>query len=161
MFNVSIIVLGLCLIAGAVLLRPAPPRGHDRDVAMVLLVFGGIGAIGVGLFPEDVNLTLHSVSAALAFAGSNVALILLGSAWMRTRSSRGYGVYSVASGALGLIALGLFGAKFYGPLGVGGMERLIIAPVLLWAVVVSMWLISSRRDQLAPGSATWSGPAME
>ena len=45
------------------------------------------------------------------------------------------------SGLVGLVAFVLFEAKTWGPLGVGGMERLIVAPVLLWALVAGIHLV--------------------
>lgn len=156
-FNTSIVILGLLLIVGVLLLRPYLPEGRDCGAGMILLVAGGIGAMGVGFSPEDVNLTIHSISAAIAFAGTNVALILLGSAWRRATGSRRYGLYSIASGGLGLIALALFGLGLYGPLGVGGMERLIVAPVLLWALVIPLWMLVGARRR-TPGPERPSPP---
>ncbi|MGA7923821.1 MAG: DUF998 domain-containing protein [Thermoplasmata archaeon] len=139
-FNISIILLGIFLIIGAVLVfRALGSRGFSL-VGAGLLIVAGIGAIGVGVFPEDVNLPNHILFATLAFAGSGLALVVLGIGMLRSGPWRGYGGYTIISGLVGLTALVLFLEKAYGPLGVGGMERLIVAPVLLWAIVAGIHL---------------------
>jgi hypothetical membrane protein len=140
-FNVSIVLFGLLLLLGIVLIRTGfPPRG-TRTVGLGLLVLAAIGAIGVGLSPETYNITIHTISALLAFAGGGLALIVLGIAMFRDTRWDGFRAYSMLSGLVDLVALVLFATGTYGPLGVGGMERLIVAPVLLWAIVVSVHLV--------------------
>jgi len=139
-FNVSIIVLGLLIILAALLIRTAFPARRSRTIGLAILALSGIGAIGVGLSPEDVNITVHSLSAFLAFAGSGFALIVLGFAMFRDTRWDGFRAYTVISGLVVLVALILFATKNYAGLGVGGMERLIVAPVLLWALVVGIHL---------------------
>jgi hypothetical membrane protein len=140
-FNVAIILLGILLIFGTLLLWSAfRPRG-TRTIGLLLLIISGIGAIGVGLSPEDVNLTVHTASAATAFIGANLALMVLSLAMFRDTRWDGYRTFTMVMGLIGLIALVLFEEKVYGPLGVGGMERLIVAPVLLWAFVAAVHLV--------------------
>jgi hypothetical membrane protein len=140
-FNVSIVLLGLFLIFGTILIRTAfPPRG-TRTVGLALLILSGIGAMGVGFSPEDVNLTIHTTSAALAFVGAGLALVVLGVAMFRDTRWDGFRAYTMLSGLVGLIAFVLFTTHTYGPLEVGGMERLIVAPVLLWSLVVGIHLV--------------------
>jgi hypothetical membrane protein len=147
-FNAGIIVMGLLLILGTILLRTAFPARGSRTVGLALLVLAGVGAIGVGLSPEDVNLTVHTLSAAVAFIFGNLALVILAFAMFRDTRWNGYRAYTLFSGLVGLIAFVLFYVKVYGPLGVGGMERLIVAPLLLWAVVIGIHLV--RIPTFAP-----------
>jgi hypothetical membrane protein len=147
-FNVSIVLLGLLLIVGTILIRTGFPSRSTRTVGLGLLVIAGIGAIGVGLSPEDVNLTVHSLSAAASFVAGSLALIVLGIAMFRDTRWDGFRAYSMFSGLVGLTAFFLFVGKTYGPLGVGGMERLIVAPVLLWALVCGVHL--ARIPTYAP-----------
>jgi hypothetical membrane protein len=60
----------------------------------------------------------------------------------------GFRAFSILCGLVGLVALVLFASKDYAGLGVGGMERLIVAPVLLWAIVVGVHL--ARIPTYAP-----------
>ena len=140
-FNATIVVMGLLLLLGIVLIRTGFPPRSARTIGLILLALAGIGAIGVGLNPEDVRPSIHILSAAIAFIGGNLALIVLGFAMFRDTRWDGYRAYTMLSGLVGLIALILFELKAYGPIGVGGMERLIVAPLLLWAVVVSIHLV--------------------
>lgn len=155
-FNASIVVMGLLLILGAVLLPTAFPARPSRKIGLGLLVVAAIGSIGVGLSPEDVNLTVHFVSAVLAFVGANLALLVLALVMFRDTRWDGYRGYTFLSGVIGFVALSLYGAKAYAwggiwsDWGVGGMERLIVAPVLLWAVLVSVHLL--RISSFAPRS---------
>lgn len=147
-FNVSIILLGLLLVLAVVLMRTAFPARRSRAIGLGFLALSGIGAIGVGLFPEDVNLAIHSASATLAFAGSGLALLVLGFAMFRDTRWDGFRAYTVISGLVDLVALVLFASGTYLGLGVGGMERLIVAPVLLWSVIVGVHL--ARIPTFAP-----------
>jgi hypothetical membrane protein len=147
-FNVSVIVLGLLVILAVFLIRTGFPARRSRAIGLGLLALSGLGAIGVGLSPEDVNLTVHSVSALLAFAGGGFALIVLGFAMFRDTRWDGFRAYTILSGLVALIALLLFVSKVYLGLGVGGMERLIVAPVLLWSIVAGTHL--ARIPTFAP-----------
>jgi len=147
-FNVSIVLLGLLLSFGVIWLARSIPPGPARGLGCLLVIVAGIGAIGVGLFPEDVNRTAHAISALPAFLLGNLGAITLGYAYYTRDRAVGWLAYSVASGVVGLVALGLFVGKIYGPLGIGGMERLIIAPLLLWVVVEAVRLL--RLPRYAP-----------
>lgn len=156
-FNISTVLLGILLGLATLLIRSAFPARRTRTIGLGLLLVAAIGAIGVGLSPEDVNITIHSVSAFLAFAGSGFALVVLGIAMFRDTRWDGFRAYTFLSGLVVLVALILFGTKNYLVLGVGGMERLVVAPVLLWAVVVGIHL--ARIPTFAPRPFMTSHPA--
>jgi len=147
-FNVSIIVMGLLIVLGVLLIRTAFPARRSRTIGLGLLAIAGIGAIGVGLFPEDVNLSVHSVSAILAFAGGGLALLVLAFAMFRDTRWDGFRAFTMICGLVDLVALILFVDQAYLGLGVGGMERLIVAPVLLWSIVIGIHL--ARIPTFAP-----------
>jgi hypothetical membrane protein len=140
-FDASVVILGILVIVGVILIRTAFPARGTRTVGLGLLAIAQIGAIGVGLSPETYNPTIHAFSAALAFVGANLALLVLGIAMFRDTRWDGYRAYTMLSGLVGLIAFGLFATGADGPLGAGGMERLIIAPLLLWTLVVGIHLV--------------------
>jgi len=153
-FNAGIIIMGILLILSALLIRTAFRPRKSRWIGLGALAIAGIGAIGVGLSPEDVNITVHAISAFLAFAGAGFALIFLGFAMFRDTRWDGFRMYTVVSGLVDLIALILFFTKNYAGLGVGGMERLIVAPVLLWAIVAGIHLL--RIPTYAPSGVSGS-----
>ncbi len=147
-FNASIVLMGVILVLACVLIRTGFPPRRTSTIGLALLAISAIGAIGVGLSPEDVNLQVHTASALVAFLFGNVALVVLGIAMFRDTRWSGYRAYTILSGLVGFIALCLFAAKVYGPLYVGGMERLIVAPLLLWAIVAGVHLL--RIPTFAP-----------
>ncbi|MGD0588445.1 MAG: DUF998 domain-containing protein [Thermoplasmata archaeon] len=147
-FNVSIVIMGLLIVLAVLLIRTAFPARRSRTIGLGLLALAGIGSIGVGLSPEDVNLTIHSLSAALAFVGGGLALLVLGFAMFRDTRWDGFRAYTVLSGLVALIAFALFTSGTYVGLGVGGMERLIAAPILLWSLVIGVHL--ARIPTFAP-----------
>jgi hypothetical membrane protein len=140
-FNASIILMGILLILAVILLRTAFPKRRSSTVGLAFLALAAIGAMGVGFSPEDVNINVHKVSALVAFLFGNLALMTLGFAMFRDTRWSGFRAFSILCGFVGLVALILFTAGVYGPLGVGGMERLIVAPILLWAIVVGIHLL--------------------
>ncbi len=147
-FNVGIVLLGLLVILGAILVQSGFPPRRSSAIGRLLLAVGGIGAIGVGLSPENVNLTIHSIFALIAFLIGSLGLLVIGFAMFRDTRWDGYRAYTIVSGLVGLVATFLFAGKIYAGLGQGGMERLIVAPMLLWLVVASIHLL--RIPQYAP-----------
>jgi hypothetical membrane protein len=156
-FNISIIIRGLFLIAGTVLIYTAFRQGALTWAGLTLFVLTAIGSIGAGLFPEDVILPVHIATATLAFAGAGLALLGFGAAMSRDPRWRGYPIYTILSGIVGLIALSLFLTKTYGPLGVGGRERLIVAPVLR-ALIAGVHVLRWPRAPVSPVSAGRASP---
>ena len=142
-FNSSITFFGIALIAAGVFLFRA-----FRDLPLtVALVLAGIGAIGFGLVPATDNLApetyrnlaIHTGFALAAYFFAALAAIL---AVRVVRSPFGY--ISVALGIVSLVALGLLGTDQYGILGRGGMERMVVWPLLLWGVAVGGSLLTIR-----------------
>jgi len=153
-FAISIVLLGVFSILGVLLARTAFPDRSSRSLGLGLLAVSGIGAIVVGLCPENLHPGYHVVGALLAFVGGNLGLIVLGFAMFRDTRWDGYRSYTLFSGLVGIIALVLFTVKVWGPLGEGGMERLTVAPLLLWLVVASVHLlrISTYAPRILPKS---------
>ncbi len=151
-FNASVIVLGLLAIVGAVLVRAGFTSRRAGFVGRNLVAVAGLGAVGVGIFPENVALTIHEIVSADAFLVGSLALVVLALAMFSDVRWAGLGAYTLFSGILGLVATFLFLAGVYpGP---GGMERLIVAPLLLWLVVAGLRLLRlptyAPRGVLAP-----------
>lgn len=135
-FNLSVSLLGLLLVVSSYLLYISL---RDRILASLLLV-AGIGAVGVGLFPETYGY-IHTVFSAIAFLPASVLPIagirVLRELWQRA--------LSVVLGLLSVASLVLFVLKIDMGLGVGGVERMIVYPVLFWGLFFSGFLASLSR----------------
>ena len=76
--NASFIIVGITMAAGAILTRSAFTAGWRRGLAVALFVAAGLGVLMVGVYPENENITIHSIGAAMNFIGGNMALVLFG-----------------------------------------------------------------------------------
>jgi hypothetical membrane protein len=144
LFNDSIRLLGLITILGTLLIRSAFARKTTAHLGLGALVVAGLGAIAVGTFPENSTWPfsgIHSLVSLVTFVGSAVALLLLALAMSRDTRWQGMRAYTFLSGVVTLVALVLFASGRYLGLGPGGMERLLIAPILLWGIVVGVHLV--------------------
>jgi hypothetical membrane protein len=143
-FNVSSILLGIFIVAGAYFIQ----LGLKNRLFTSLLVLNGVGWLGVGVIAENVLLPLHSLFAVLfIFLFGAFAAIM---SYKVEKSPFSY--VSVILGAVILLAFVLFSlgayvnSDFYLGLGLGGVERFIIYPLLLWMLGFGAFLIgdSSR-----------------
>ena len=123
-FNTSIFLLGVTIVAGAYLIY----RALKPALFTVLLALAGIGAMGVGLFTED-SLYVHTVVSAITFLFGSLAAI---TSYGLIRRPLKYA--SVILGLFGLVAQALMFSGMTLGLGVGGMERMIAYPLLLWGL---------------------------
>jgi hypothetical membrane protein len=148
-FDATMIVVGILIILGALGVYAAQRR---KSLAIPLALFG-VGALGVGIFPGHTG-AIHQVFAMLTFIAGGVAAIL--SLW----SLRGPLRY--ISAGLGAITLVNFIAYailqdgwFVAGLGVGGLERWIAYPIVLWVIALGGYLLGMRDDAAgAPRGAT-------
>jgi len=131
-FNSAMMGFSLLILATACLLNKA---GMNRGF-VVLLVLTGIGALGVGVFPDTLAVP-HAISAITVFVCGSICAL----AACRCFS----GLWSLVSPALGIIALTamiLLGANVYCGLSAGGMERMIVYPLILWALGTGAYLMA-------------------
>lgn len=138
-FDVSMIVIGVLLVAASVFTH----RAFGLRSVTIPMAILGIGALGVGVFPGNTG-TPHALFAMATFISGGVAAIT--SARVVAGPFRGLCV------ALGLIALLTLASYMFlgdaGPmaaLGIGGIERWIVYPIVLWATAFGGYL-AGRAD---------------
>jgi hypothetical membrane protein len=145
LMNVSLILLGLGMAVGSALIYQESRRSR---VGFWLMAVAGSGAILVGLFPEDTIFWVHIAGADLAFLIGNVALIVFG---VTLGLPRWFRWYSVASGAVALVALYLFLTHNRPVLELGGMERVVAYPQTIWLIACGLYM--SKRSASFGGEA--------
>jgi len=129
-FNASIILLGLMIIAGAYFLR----RSQRPLNLSILLALTGIGAVGVGVFPETAG-SIHSIFSLITFVSAALTTIASSKVVARPLS-----YLSVVLGIISLAALAMYVSDIFLGLGPGGMERMIVYPVLVWGIAFGAYL---------------------
>ena len=124
LFDSSIALMGLLILLGAYFLH----RAFKWMPATVLIALTGIGALGVGLFPETTGIW-HSIFSLIVFLFAGLSAIVT---YRFQKKPMAY--FSAILGVITLIALILYVGDTYLGLGPGGMERMIVYPALLWAI---------------------------
>ncbi len=133
LYNASLILLGVAVVAGAFLIR----RALDSRVFFVLLTITGMATLGVGLFPENIR-PWHGIVTPIALLFGGLSAI---ASYRQQKSPLSYvsvllGAMSLAAGILFNPYLGLSpeSTETYLDLGKGTMERLVIYPILIWII---------------------------
>lgn len=142
-FNSSIFLLGLLVVTSAYFVH----RSFGNRLVTVLIVLAGIGAMGVGVFPEN-SPAMHEIVSDVAFIFGGLLPIVT---YRLVRKPFSY--LSVVMGLLSLSAMTLLsaqysfslGEQYFLGLGPGGMERMIVYPVLLWEVAFGGHLMASPK----------------
>jgi hypothetical membrane protein len=125
-FDGAMIAVGALIIVGSLLVH----RSFGRRATTIPLLVLGIGALGVGLFPGNTG-TPHALFAMATFIAGGVAAI---TAAIITRGPLRY--LSMLLGAIALLVLATYvvmgDAAPLAGLGIGGVERWIVYPIMLW-----------------------------
>jgi len=135
-FNSSVFLLGLLVIVGAYFVW----REFNSRIFSVLIVMAGLGAMGVGLFPETAGV-IHPIVSLITFVFAGLSAIV---SCRLQKAPLSY--FSILLGAMTLGALSLYGSDIFLGLGPGGMERMIVYPALIWATGSAAHLIASAMN---------------
>lgn len=136
-FDATLIVAGLMLLGAAYFAyRAFQAKRVSTPIALL-----GLAVVGVGIFALNVNSTIHTFVALLAFTSGGLTLILAS-----TIAPPAFRYIWIPLGVVALLAitLGLFFAN-WGPvaaLGLGGSERWNAYPIALWLVAFGSLLLS-------------------
>lgn len=143
-FTAAMVISGLATIAAAVVLLRS---GGGRLLGSVVLL-NGVGTLGVGLFPSGTG-AVHPSFAVLSFVAG--ALCGLAGGWTR-RGAVSWFSYALGGVVSVVLLLALFAGLDGGlltELGIGGAERWIAYPIVLWQVMFGGALMagSARPSQ--------------
>jgi hypothetical membrane protein len=151
--NISIIILGLAMVVGSVLIfSEFSFSKHRRESVAAIagfacLAVGGLGAILVGAFPENVNTAhLHTAGTILAIAFGQLAILILGLVlreidnWLRE--------FMLVISLLVLLAGITIAGKHQFGIGGGALERLAQYPESVWLILFGFYI---SRDHYRRG----------
>lgn len=138
-FNVSMMVCGLCIILSALYIH----RALYRSTITLPIVLFGIGALGVGIFPGNYG-AVHGISALITFIFGGLAAIM---SYKVTTSPFRY--FSVILGSIALLDLLLYyilgQSSPFTIFGMGGLERWIAYPIALWVTGFGGYLMGAQN----------------
>jgi hypothetical protein len=141
------------------LLRRRGKRGR-----MISYMLPGVGLFFAALSPGNVNAVVHTIGGLIAFVFGS-ATVLMSYRWFRSSSSLSVaclvlGALSIASVVIEYGGLVLYAASLVlrthvmkvgvyralaSTLGVGGWERMIAYPIVIWLIVVGSYLVASSE----------------
>lgn len=120
-FNFSMIISGILILVGTFFLF----RAYNDRIAAILVGLLGLGALGVGIFPGNIN-PQHPLFAMTTFISGGLSAIY---SFRLINSPLKY--LAVLFGLISLIFL--FTANIFMPvMGGGGVERWVAYPIILW-----------------------------
>jgi hypothetical membrane protein len=131
-FNMSIFLLGLLSLIGTYFLY----RAYNPKVITILLIITALASMGVGIFTENSE-PMHMFVSFFAFLFSGLSAIFSYRLMKHPLS-----IIVILLGLMSLSALFLFIGNFYLGLGSGGMERMILYPILIWMIGFGGFLIT-------------------
>lgn len=138
-FNSAMMAAGVLIVVASFCIQ----RGYRRWAAPVLIALFGIGVLGVGVFPGDHG-TIHALFAMLTFIAGGVAAIV-----SLTILAPPLSYMAVVLGLVALVTLLLHSvlgdSSPMAGLGIGGVERWVAYPVLLWTMGLGGYLMGRAR----------------
>lgn len=133
-------------VAGAMVLAATYLLWSEIERRRVVVGLGvlGVGLVGIAVFPGNVE-TWHPIFALLCFVGGSITAVMSRKVLAQPVSS-----FALALGVIALVAtfFGLETFEGWGPqaaIGIGGTERWIAYPVLLWLTMFGTALMHPRH----------------
>ena len=144
-YNSSVFLLGLLLIIGTYFFQRA---FREYKILTLTLILASIGAMGVGVFTEDFGI-IHPIVSLITFlfGGLSAIFSVICSRVHKIKLLKmPFSIIAVVLGVMCLGALVLFFAGIDLGLGVGGMERMIAYPILMWGAGFGGYLIAYPEE---------------
>jgi hypothetical membrane protein len=147
----SFVVLGVAMFVGSALIYHAYPTSRSRSVGFLSIAIVGVGAVMVGVFPENSISALHGIGAALPFVVGNVGVLVLGLSLNIPVALR---LYTMVTGVVALPSLIFYASGHYLGLGEGGIERCGVSAIGLvdgaWCLSILSEFSRSKKDRRVP-----------
>ncbi|AKB78687.1 hypothetical protein MSHOH_2204 [Methanosarcina horonobensis HB-1 = JCM 15518] len=138
-FNTTMILSGLLIIVAAYFIHSM----FRRQAITALLGLFGTGVLGVGIFDGSYG-DIHAIFSLLAFLAGGLSAVASYS--VQAGPIR---YFSVALGGISLLDLILYyvmlDASPFAVFGIGGLERWIAYPILLWVIGFGGYLMGHSR----------------
>jgi hypothetical membrane protein len=152
-FNATMVAAGAMIVIGAYYLH----RAFHRRAVTIPTGLLGIGVLGVGIFPGNIH-PYHPLFAFTAFLAGGVAVLLSSKVTPQPLRSivAVMGIVSLLSTVAGVFLLE------WGPiarLDLGGVERWMVYPVVLWLVGFGSYLTASHPAAVPELASSLAGPA--
>jgi len=135
LFNSSIMLLGAMIILSAISFHSF----HGNRLFSILMVLTGAGAMGVGIFPENIR-PIHEICAGVTFFSGGLSEML---SFFLIRFPMSMIAALLGGITLGCLALFVLGNNL--GLGPGGIEKMIVYPMILWGAGFGGYLMASER----------------
>lgn len=131
-FNASVVLLGVALILVAYYLW----KGSGSRALPLFEALAGLGAVGVGIFNESYG-SVHVFFSAFTFVSAGIQALLVFKV-----AKAPYSYFSAVTGIVTLSATVLYATDTYLGLGQGGMERIVVYPVLISGMAFGGYLMA-------------------
>lgn len=143
LFNGSLVVVGVLQAAASILYYGV----HRRRLILGVSLVAAFAATGVGLMPLDRG-GPHSVFALLAFLAFNLQAIVTAPVVRYPLRALSWLAGVIGLAFLVVMVIGDTGdAAALGPIGHGGVERMIVYPALLWLMALGGYLMASDTTE--------------
>ncbi|MFC6018794.1 DUF998 domain-containing protein [Plantactinospora solaniradicis] len=135
--NASVLLTALLLAAGTVLTWRVAGSGRRVRAAQSLLLLAALGYALAAVFPADVDENAHVLGALLIMGLGNLGLLLAALAPHATTLGR-LRALTLPMALIALAGTTLFFTQHGLGIGVGGMERVAVFPLPVWACCVGV-----------------------
>ena len=148
--NADFVIHGILFLAAAVLVARAAKSGWMRWLFLALAAAHAVGLVLVATFhssaeaQSDGTIGIHVLGANLAIIGGNLTLIVAGLGAGRLGATRGFRVFSVAWGVIGLAGIAMLFADTHSAWNLlpdGFWERIGVYPMMTWEIVTAFLVI--------------------
>ena len=149
--NTGFVVLGIQVLAGAILLQPVLGKGRSAHIATWMLVIAGAALPFVAGFPEDTGRPWHAVFATIHLATAGLGMVAAGLAlWSTGRLLAG--AASFVLGLASLVGTLLTGAGSGAGVGRAAVERLAAWPFTAWTTLAGAGVLIAATSTKHRGS---------